>query len=65
MLNFLSIVVSHNIGFINNFSDHIISIEDTKLNVYRGNYYNYKKQRSQFLKSKKKVDEFIKEQTTQ
>lgn len=37
------IVVSHNIGFLNEICDYILNIEDSKQLVqYKGNYYNFK-----------------------
>jgi ATP-binding cassette subfamily F protein 1 len=37
------IVVSHNIGFINDVCDWIIAIESQKLSQYKGNYDSYKR----------------------
>jgi len=37
------LVISHNIGFINEISTHVIHCDDLQLNYYRGNYYNFKK----------------------
>lgn len=38
------IVVSHNIGFLNEICDYILNIEDTlQLEQYKGNYYGFKK----------------------
>jgi ATP-binding cassette subfamily F protein 1 len=38
------IVVSHNIGFLNEICDYILNIEDSKqLIQYKGNYYGFKK----------------------
>jgi ATP-binding cassette subfamily F protein 1 len=36
------IVVSHNIGFLNEICDYIINIENNKLVQYKGNYYGFK-----------------------
>lgn len=36
------IVVSHNVGFLNNICSHILNIEDHKLVTYKGNYHNFK-----------------------
>jgi ATP-binding cassette subfamily F protein 1 len=36
------IVVSHNIGFLNDTCDYIVNIEDMKLEYYKGNYNSFK-----------------------
>lgn len=55
------IVVSHNVGFLNNICTHILNIEDYKLVTYKGNYYNYKKQYQIKMKQiNKKWDQFQK-----
>jgi ATPase subunit of ABC transporter with duplicated ATPase domains len=38
------ILVSHNIGFINNICDYIINIENNNLTIYKGNYELFKKE---------------------
>jgi ATP-binding cassette subfamily F protein 1 len=38
----IAIVVSHNIGFLNNTCTNILNIENSKLESYKGNYYMYK-----------------------
>jgi len=37
------IFISHNIGFINEVSSHIIHCEAQRLNYYKGNYYHFKR----------------------
>ena len=37
------IIVSHNIGFINDLCDYILAIESCKLTQYKGNYDSYKR----------------------
>ena len=37
------IIVSHNIGFINDLCDYILAIESSKLTQYKGNYDSYKR----------------------
>lgn len=37
-----AIIVSHNIGFLNDVCDYILNIEDKKLVQYKGNYYSFK-----------------------
>lgn len=37
------IIVSHNIGFINDVCDYILAIESEKLTQYKGNYDSYKR----------------------
>lgn len=37
------IIVSHNIGFINDVCDYILAIESQKLTQYKGNYNSYKR----------------------
>ena len=37
------IIVSHNIGFINDVCDYILAIESQKLTQYKGNYTSYKR----------------------
>jgi ATP-binding cassette subfamily F protein 1 len=38
-----AIIISHNIGFINDICDYIINIENQKLSMYKGNYNLFKK----------------------
>ena len=38
-----SIIISHNIGFINDVCDYILNIETQKLSMYKGNYNSFKK----------------------
>lgn len=55
------LIVSHNIGFLNNVSNYILNIENNKINSYKGNYNNFKKQN--IIKKKeiqKKYDNFMK-----
>jgi ATPase subunit of ABC transporter with duplicated ATPase domains len=37
------IIVSHNIGFINDLCDYILAIESQKMIQYKGNYDSYKR----------------------
>lgn len=39
----IALVVSHNVGFLNQVSTHIINIENYKLVTYRGDYHRFKK----------------------
>lgn len=39
----MAIIISHNIGFLNNCCDYILNIENKKIESYKGNYYNFKK----------------------
>lgn len=41
--NHTSIIISHNIGFINDVCDYILNIEQYKLGMYKGNYNAFKK----------------------
>lgn len=38
-----AIIISHNIGFINDVCDYILNIENQKLAMYKGNYFSFKK----------------------
>lgn len=38
-----AIIISHNIGFINDICDYILNIENQKLSMYKGNYNLFKK----------------------
>jgi ATP-binding cassette, subfamily F, member 1 len=38
----IAIIVSHNIGFLNNTCSYILNIENKKLVSYKGNYYKFK-----------------------
>ena len=38
-----AIIISHNIGFINDVCDYILNIENQKLGMYKGNYASFKK----------------------
>ena len=38
-----AIIISHNIGFINDVCDYILNIENHKLSIYKGNYFSFKK----------------------
>jgi ATP-binding cassette subfamily F protein 1 len=42
-----AIVVSHNIGFLNEVCSYILNIENSKLSSYKGNYYKFKDALSQ------------------
>ena len=48
------IVVSHNIGFLNDVSDYILNIEDKKLVQYKGNYTGFKMNLIAKLKNQEK-----------
>ena len=39
----IAVIVSHNIGFINDSCTHILNIENQKIEQYRGNYDKFKK----------------------
>jgi ATP-binding cassette subfamily F protein 1 len=39
----IAIIISHNIGFINDGCNYILNIENKKIESYKGNYYNFKK----------------------
>lgn len=59
------IVVSHNIGFLNEVCDYIINIENKKLVQYKGNYYTFKKtseaKQKEIEKEWEKYDKKLKE----
>jgi len=60
------IVVSHNIGFLNEICDYILNIEDTKqLEQYKGNYYGFKKmwkaKQNELVKNWEKYEKKIKD----
>jgi ATP-binding cassette subfamily F protein 1 len=38
-----AIIISHNIGFINDVCDYILNIENQKIGIYKGNYSSFKK----------------------
>lgn len=53
----IAIVVSHNIGFLNNTSTYILNIENKKLESYKGNYYKFKSAfEKKLVEMKKKWD---------
>ena len=55
------IVVSHNIGFLNDICDHIINIEDNMLVYYKGNYHAFKSAYNfKFTEMKKKWEKYEK-----
>ena len=72
----MALVVSHNVGFLNQVCSHTLNIEDGKLVTYKGNYtsfkYNYNKKithhekewnklmKKKKGKSKKEFDELVK-----
>tara|TARA_B110000908_G_C10261773_1_gene459852 strand:- start:1754 stop:3379 length:1626 start_codon:yes stop_codon:yes gene_type:complete len=59
--NKIIIVVSHNIGFLNNVCENIMNIENYKIHNYKGNYYSFKKHFSNKKKEiQKKWDNFQK-----
>lgn len=39
----IAVIISHNIGFLNNCCSNILNIENKKIESYRGNYYSFKK----------------------
>ena len=47
------LIVSHNVGFLNNVCSHILNIENKMITTYKGNYYMFKKA----LKNKQKTIE--------
>jgi ATP-binding cassette subfamily F protein 1 len=48
------IIVSHNIGFLNEVCDYMLNIEDKKIVEYKGNYYLFKKQFHSMQEKKEK-----------
>jgi ATP-binding cassette subfamily F protein 1 len=50
----IAIIVSHNIGFLNNTCTYILNIENKKLESYKGNYYKFKQAFQQKITEKKK-----------
>ena len=48
------LLVSHNVGFLNNVCNNILNIEDKKIVSYKGNYYQFKKAVNQKQKAKEK-----------
>ena len=57
----IGLVVSHNIGFLDQICTNILNIENSKLVTYRGNYtifkYNYNKK---LIESKKELNKMVK-----
>jgi len=51
----VSIIVSHNIGFLNDVCSHILNIEHHKLATYKGNYKMFKLLLKQKLKEEEKA----------
>lgn len=51
----IAIIVSHNIGFINNTCTYILNIENQKLVSYKGNYTKFKKANDQKITEMKKA----------
>tara|TARA_B110000902_G_scaffold253599_1_gene316448 strand:+ start:478 stop:2133 length:1656 start_codon:yes stop_codon:yes gene_type:complete len=59
--NKIIILVSHNIGFLNNISDYIMNIENNMIHSYRGNYDSFKKNFSNKKREiQKKYNAFMK-----
>ncbi len=62
----IALIVSHNIGFINNVCTYILNIENKKLISYRGNYNKFKsafnKKLIEMKKEYEKFDKKLKEQ---
>jgi ATP-binding cassette subfamily F protein 1 len=57
----IAVIVSHNIGFINNVCSHIINIEDKKSVTYKGNYNKFKSVFNQkIIEMKKEYEKFEK-----
>lgn len=57
----IAIIVSHNIGFLNNTSTYILNIENKKIESYKGNYYKFKKANQQKnIEQKKKYENYDK-----
>ena len=58
------LVISHDRDFIDAIADHIFSLENNKINIYRGNYSAYEEQRAQrirlqqalYAKQQKRID---------
>lgn len=50
----IAVIVSHNIGFINNVCSHVLNIDDKKIVTYKGNYYMFKKSYNNKLNEMKK-----------
>ena len=56
------IIVSHNIGFLNDTCNYIINIENNKLVYYKGNYNKFKEcLENKLTEEKKKYDRYIKQ----
>ena len=51
----ISIIVSHNIGFLNSVCSHILNIEHNKLVTYKGNYTMFKSSLKQKIKEEEKL----------
>ena len=62
----IAIIISHNIGFINNICSYILNIENKKIISYKGNYHKFKnafnKKLSEIKKEYEKYEKKIKEQ---
>ena len=59
--NKIIILVSHNIGFLNNVCDYIMNIENNMIHLYKGNYYSFKKNFSNKKREvQKKYNAFMK-----
>ena len=67
----IALIVSHNIGFLNDICSNIINIEHKKLVFYKGNYYKFKEaleqkvveEKNKYDKYEKKLKEFRKKNT--
>jgi ATP-binding cassette subfamily F protein 1 len=61
----IAIIVSHNIGFLNNTCTYILNIESKQLSSYKGNYYKFKsaynKKQQEQLKLYENYDKKLKE----
>jgi ATP-binding cassette subfamily F protein 1 len=57
----IAIIVSHNIGFLNDTCTYILNIENKQLHSYKGNYYKFKNANLKKIQEEtKKYDNYIK-----
>jgi ATPase subunit of ABC transporter with duplicated ATPase domains len=61
----IAVIISHNIGFLNNCCTYILNIENYKIESYKGNYYRFKKafenKKKEQIKNWEKYDKKLKE----
>ena len=61
----IALVVSHNVGFLNQVTTHIINIENYKLATYKGDYYmfkkNYRNKQKSMMKKWNKFEKKVKQ----